>query len=81
MRGGEMSEFREETENKYGWHKGTDVTAPMHQQVRESFKVIHETLEDLLPPGRARSLALTELENAAMWANKSVAELAPVVTE
>jgi hypothetical protein len=76
-----MGEFREETENKYGWHKGTEETMPLHQQVREGFKILHEALEDILPQGRARSLALTELENSAMWANKSVAELAPVVKE
>lgn len=72
---------KEEIAHRFGFHKGTDVTIPQHQTVRESFKVLSDILDETLPPGRAKSVAFTELENAAMWANKAVAEQAPVVEE
>lgn len=71
----------EEIKNRFGFHKGTDVTMPKHQIVRESFKELSTILDETLPDGRAKSVAFTKLEEASMWANKAVAELAPVVTE
>lgn len=72
---------KEEIAKRFGYHKGTDETIPKHTVVRESFKELASILTEVLPPGRARQVAFTELENASMWANKAVAELAPVVEE
>ena len=38
-------------------------------------------LDRILVPGRAKSVAFTELENASMWSHKAIAENAPVVHE
>lgn len=75
---GEMADANESKE-RFGWHKGTEVTGPVHQQIRAKFAELDMFLQETLPQGRPKSLARTELETAGMWANKSVAELAPVV--
>jgi hypothetical protein len=75
---GEMPD-REESRQRFGFHKGTDVTMPLHQEVRARFVEMDLFLQEALPNGRAKAVARTELETSAMWANKAVAELAPVV--
>jgi hypothetical protein len=77
-RHGEMADA-DESKERFGWHKGTEVTGPLHQVVRAKFAELDMFLQEALPQGRAKSLARTELETSGMWANKAVAELAPVV--
>ena len=76
-----MALGREEIENRFGFHKGTiegpNATAPRHAILRKKFSDFAETL----PDGRAKSVALTELETASMWCHKSVAEQAPLINE
>lgn len=75
----------EEIENRVGFHKatveGANATLPKHAHLRRLFKQIMTELNDVLPDGRAKSVAMTELEDASMWSHKSVAELAPLVSE
>lgn len=63
---------------RFGYHKATDKTGPIHQDIRGHFLEMAMWLNDTLPEGRAKSMAMTELESASMWANKAVAELAPI---
>lgn len=76
---------REGIENRFGFHKGTiegeNATAPRHAGLRKEFMDFVEHLDRVLPDGRAKSIAFTELESASMWCHKSIAELAPVVHE
>lgn len=71
----------DEIESRFGFHKGTDTTGPMHADVRALFIKFTNDLDKILPTGRAKSVAMTKLEEAAMWSNKAVAELAPVVKQ
>lgn len=75
----------EEIENRFGFHKGTvegpNATAPRHYQLRRDAVEFALMLDYVLPPGRAKSVAFTELETALMWAHKSIAEQAPLVIE
>lgn len=68
----------EEIVNRFGYHKGTEETIPKHQEVRELFMGVATMLDDLLPDGRAKSLALTSLQESSMWCNFAIAETAPV---
>jgi len=70
-----------EIAGRFGYHRGTEITMPLHIHVRELFKQTARELDALLPDGRAKRVAFTELENASMWANKAIAEMAPVVDE
>lgn len=75
----------EEIEHRFGFHKATiegdNATLPKHREVRLRFRDFAEALDEILPAGRAKSVAFTELENASMWAHKAIAETAPVVQE
>lgn len=75
----------DEIEHRFGFHKATiegdNATLPDHVQVRLGFRAFAETLDRVLPPGRAKSVAFTELESASMWAHKAIAEQAPLVDE
>lgn len=72
----------DEIEHRFGFHKGTiegpNATAPRHANLRVEFRKFAEMLDEVLPDGRAKSVAFTELENASMWAHKSIAETAPL---
>lgn len=75
----------EEIANRFGYHKpvvdGERNTAALHRDLRLEFKEFAKYLEDLLPDGRAKAVAFTELENTSMWAHKAIAELDPVSSE
>ncbi len=76
---------KEEIEHRFGFHKATiegeNATLPKHRDTRLKFREFAEFLDEVLPEGRAKSVAFTELENASMWAHKAIAETAPVVRE
>lgn len=71
-----------EIKNRFGFHKGTIegpyATAPRHAYLRVQFMEFADMLDRLLPPGRAKSVAFTELETVSMWAHKALAEMAPL---
>ena len=74
-----------EIEHRFGFHKATiegeNATLPMHRAVRLLFRELGEELDRILPDGRAKSVMFTELETTSMWAHKSLAELAPAISE
>lgn len=72
---------QEEIDNRTLFHKGTDETMPSHKIVRQKYNDLMTAMNLLLPDGRAKSVCLTQLEDSEMWANKAVAELAPIVRE
>ena len=67
-----------EITHRFGYHPGTSVTIPKHEQARDAYKAFAEFLDLLLPDGRAKSSAFTKLQESSMWANYGIAELAPV---
>lgn len=69
----------EQIENRYGYHPGTPETIPVHESLREGFIAFAKFLNEKLPAGRAKSTAMTNLQQCAMWSNYGIAELAPVV--
>jgi hypothetical protein len=65
--------------NRMGYHKANETTLPLHRELREDFTHVAEMVIRKVPAGRERSLALTALQEALMWANAGVAiELAPL---
>lgn len=75
----------EEIEHRFGFHKATiegdNATLPKHRDLRLAFRAFGEMLDEVLPEGRAKSVAFTELENTSMWSHKAIAETAPVISE
>lgn len=76
---------RDEIQNRFGFHKATiegpGATETKHRDLRIDFCMFANYLDTMLPPGRAKNIAFTELENASMWAHKAIAEQAPLVNE
>lgn len=77
-----MALGQDEIGKRFGSHKGTvdcpNSTSPKHHDLRLSFIGFAKLLDDLLPDGRAKSIAFKELEDSSMWANKAIAESAPL---
>ncbi len=56
----------------FAYHKPSDDGMKRITILREQFSTIKRTIESTCPPSRERSVAITELETAAMWAIKAV---------
>lgn len=73
----------EEIEKRFGIHEvtteGEDATLPKHEQVRVAFMKLTLFLDELVPDGRAKSVMVTHLEDASMWANKAISYDAPLI--
>lgn len=56
----------------YQYHKPSELTLPKITELREAASAYHELIEKLVPESRERSVALTSLEQANMWAIKAI---------
>jgi hypothetical protein len=76
---------RAEIEHRFGLHKATlegeNATVPVHRDIRRLFVELGVQLDALVPPGRGKATAFTQLQDASMWMHWAVAEQAPVVDE
>lgn len=76
---------RDELESRFGTHKATlegpEATAPKHANLRREVKKFARYLDEVLPDGREKAVAFTELETASMWAHKALAKSAPLLEE
>lgn len=67
----------EELKKRFGKHKGTlERPNPLerkHHGFRMEFSNFAAMLDQLLPDGRNKSLALTALEECSMWSHKAIA--------
>lgn len=59
--------------NRFSFHPATEVTGPKHENVRTSCFEFAEWLNENLPEGREKSLAITKLEEVMFWANAAIA--------
>lgn len=66
--------------NRFDFHPAVDQdTQDRHDAVRASCLELASHLDFLLPDGREKSLAITNLEETMMWANAGVARSAAKV--
>lgn len=56
----------------FAFHKPSEESLKRITTLRESFSALGRMIADTCPASRERSVALTELETAAMWAIKAV---------
>lgn len=63
----------EEIENKFKYHALDGEQIRTIATIREVTTGLAAILNERCPDGREKSLALTKLEECAMWANKSIA--------
>lgn len=60
-------------ENNFKYHSPKEGQTEKYTAIREKAKEIAYLIEELCPNSREKSVALTELETAVMWANASIA--------
>jgi hypothetical protein len=60
-------------------HPPTPGAILVIEALREGFINLAENVEMVCPPGRERSLAITNMEQALMWAVAAIAREVPVV--
>lgn len=64
----------EDLRSRFTYHPPKDnATIAAHATVRDSARALAELLNDLLPEGREKSLAITRLEEVVMWGNAAIA--------
>lgn len=56
----------------FAYHKPSDDGFKKITELRQAFSVVKASIEACCPPSRQTSVAITELETAAMWAIKAV---------
>lgn len=66
---------------RFSFHKASAMQVPSHESVRFRFKVIAIFMDVLLPECREKSMCLTKLQEAMMWANAAVALTEPVADQ
>lgn len=60
-------------ENNFTYHPPQPGQPEIYQQVRDAAKILAYLIEALVPEGRERSLAWTNLEQTVFWANAGIA--------
>lgn len=60
-------------ENNFQYHAPKDGQPEKYVAIREKAKELAYLLAELCPVSREKSLAMTNLEQAVMWANASIA--------
>ncbi len=63
-----------ELQHRFDFHPATTVEKQgQHGSVRHACKTAAHRINELCPNGREKSLAITKLEEAMMWANAAIA--------
>lgn len=63
-----MSKF----DNIFMYHTPTNDQAELYDKLRQKAKEFAELIDERCPNSREKSLAMTNLEQASMWANCSI---------
>jgi hypothetical protein len=59
--------------NRFTYHPPNDEQIQKYEQLRTGAGNLAMMVSDFCPPGREKQLALTQLEQAVMWANAAIA--------
>lgn len=68
-----MSTTNPQIENNFKYHAPKPGQPEIYEAIREKAKELAELIDKKVPNGREKALAMTNLEQAVMWANAGVA--------
>ena len=60
-------------DNRFVYHAPDAIRVEKHEIVRRDVRTLANRLNDSLPEGREKSLAITHLEEVMFWANAAIA--------
>lgn len=66
-----------EINRRFTYRAPNDETRPKHEAVDDMARSVAHALDELLPEGREKVLALTALQEVRMWSNAAIATAAP----
>lgn len=67
-----MAEENKDLEKRFTYHKPTPEKAEKFPLIRNKAKELAYLIEELVPNGREKSLAITKLEEVVMWSNAGI---------
>lgn len=67
-----MSYF-DQIENNFQYHAPKEHRIPDFKIIREQARMFAHVIDNLVPDGREKSLALTNLETVVFWVNAGIA--------
>ena len=62
-----------EMTRRFSYHQPKGDQAKRYELIREKAKELAELIDSSCPDSREKALAMTNLEQASMWANASIA--------
>lgn len=65
--------MREQIKNNFKHHEPTDEKIAKYEAVRGLAESLAHFIDDVCPDSREKSLSITNLEQAVMWANAGIA--------
>lgn len=64
----------DDIENRFAFHPATsEEKVNAHTSVRQACRRLADELNERLPEGREKSLAITHLEDVMLWSNAAIA--------
>ncbi|MCS1393586.1 hypothetical protein NXZ77_18610 [Lysinibacillus boronitolerans] len=60
-------------ENNFMYHAPKEGQTEKYEAIRDKAKELAHMIDELCPNSREKSVAMTNLETAVMWANASIA--------
>lgn len=63
----------EELESRFTYHAPKDGQPERYERIRYKAKMLAAYINENCPESREKSLALTKIEEAVMWANAAIA--------
>ena len=63
----------EEMGRRFDYHPPREHQPADYKAIRNQARFMAETVDDLCPDGREKSLAMTRIEEAVFWANAAIA--------
>lgn len=68
-----MHQSHERISNDFSFHPATDMTAELHDAVRQRCANMAHWIVDVVPKGYAREECVKKLREAMFWANAAIA--------
>lgn len=68
-----MIDMKEEIDNRFMYHSPKTGQAELYQDIREKAKELAYLVQSVVPEGREKALAFTNLEQSVFWANAGIA--------
>ena len=64
---------KDRIENNFTYHAPHGDQVQKYEQIRATARYLAEIIDELCPDSREKSVAMTHLETAVMWANAAIA--------